>query len=57
MCETVTYKINGVESGSYHIGEYYEYAKTLENANLTALVENFWIYCRSAKAYKAETSN
>ena len=56
MCETVTYKINGVESGSYHIGEYYEYAKTLENANLTALVENFWIYCQSAKAYKASVA-
>ena len=52
MCETVTYKISGVESGSYHIGEYYEYAKTLENADLTALVENFWSYCQAARAYK-----
>ena len=56
MCDTVIYYIDGVESGSYHINSYYEYAKTLDDAELVNLVERFAKYCESAKAYKAEAT-
>ena len=57
MCDTVTYCIDGVESGSYHINSYYEYAKTLNDSELVNLVERFAKYCESAKAYKASATN
>ena len=50
MCETVTYYINGVETGTYHINSYYAFAQN--DANLKAIVEAFWSYCQSARAYK-----
>ena len=50
MCETVTYYINGVETGTYHINAYYAFAQS--DANLKAIVEAFWSYCQSARAYK-----
>ncbi|MBQ3015656.1 MAG: glycoside hydrolase N-terminal domain-containing protein, partial [Clostridia bacterium] len=52
MCETVTYYIDGVETGSFHIASYYEWAKTQNNAALVTLVERFWKYCQSARDYK-----
>lgn len=52
MCETVTYTIDGVESGSYHINSYYEWSKTQDDTKLVKLVERFWRYCQSARIYK-----
>jgi hypothetical protein len=56
MCETITYKINGTESGSYHINSYYKFVTTDEeyknDAELINLVERFAKYCESAKAYR-----
>ena len=52
MCETVTYKINGTEAGSYHIAAYHNWAKTQSNDKLITLVERFWKYCQSARDFK-----
>ena len=52
MCDTVYYRINGVEGGSYHIANYYEWAKTQNNPALVSVVERFWKYCQSARDYK-----
>ena len=52
VCETVTYTINGVESGSFHINAYYEWTKTENDTELVTLVERFAKYCESAKAYR-----
>ena len=52
MCETVTYKINGTEAGTYHISAYHNWAKTQSNNKLTTLVERFWKYCQSARDFK-----
>ena len=52
MGKTVTYTVNGVESGSYHIRSYYEFAKTQDDAKLVTLVERFARYCESAENYR-----
>ena len=52
LCETVTYTIDGVDSGSFHIGAYYEWSKTQNNENLENLVARFWKYLQSARAYR-----
>ena len=52
LCETVTYTIDGVESGNFHIGAYYEWSKTQNNENLVNLVARFWKYLQSARAYR-----
>ena len=52
LCETVTYTIDGVESGSFHINTYYEWSKTQNNENLVNLVARFWKYLQSARAYR-----
>ena len=53
MCENVDYKITGTEiTGTYNIGSYYEFAKTLNSDTLTAAVEWLWRYSMSAKAYR-----
>lgn len=52
MCETVTYTINGVEAGSYHIAAYHAWAQTQSNEKLVSLVERFWKYCQSARDYR-----
>ena len=56
MCETITYTVNGVESGSYHINSYYTFVTTdaehKDNAALINLVARFARYCESAKAYR-----
>ena len=54
MCDTITCYINGVASGTYHINAYYEFAKN--DADLKAIVEAFWTYCQSARAYKASVA-
>ena len=54
ICDTITYKINGIEAGSYHIRSYYEWAKTQGNDALVKLVSRFAKYAESAKAYRAE---
>ena len=57
LCETVTYTIGGVQSGSYHINAYRTYVSGSEytdsnKAELVALTESFWLYCQSARAYR-----
>lgn len=56
MGETITYTIDGVESGSYHINCYYTFVTTDEeykdNAELINLVARFAKYCESAAAYR-----
>ena len=52
LCETVTYTIDGVEMGSYHINAYYEWSKGQSKENLENLVARFAKYCESAAAYK-----
>lgn len=56
MCGTITYYIDGVLSGSYHVNSYYEFAKTQNNPGLVTLVERFAKYCESAEAYRAEVT-
>ena len=61
MCKTITYTIDGVESGSYHINCYYTFVKTDEahkdNAALINLVARFAKYCESAAAYRDSVVN
>ena len=52
LCETVTYTIDGVESGSFHIRAYYEWSKTQNNENLVNLTARFWKYLQSARDYR-----
>ena len=52
MCETVTYYVDGTESGSYHIASYHAWAETQNNEALVTLVERFWKYAQSARDYK-----
>ena len=52
LCETVTYTIDGVESGSFHINAYYEWSKTQNNENLVNLTARFWRYLQSARDYR-----
>ena len=52
LCETVTYTVDGVEAGSFHIRAYYEWSKTQNNDNLTNLVARFWKYLQSARVYR-----
>ena len=53
---TFTVKSNGV-TGTYNLYSYYEYAKTLNNANLTAVAEALMKYSVSAKAYRNSVIN
>ena len=52
LCETVTYTIDGVEMGSYHINAYYEWSKGQSKENLENLVARFAKYCESAAEYR-----
>jgi hypothetical protein len=56
VCETITYTINGIEAGSYHINSYYTFVTTDEayknNADLINLVARFAKYCESAADYR-----
>ena len=52
--KTITYNIDGVYAGSYHISAYHSYVKnTLTDEALTALVERLAKYLESAEAYRA----
>ena len=61
MSETISYTINGVESGSYHINCYYTFVTTdaayKDNAELINLVARFAKYCESAAAYRNSVIN
>ena len=53
MLDDVTFTVNGTEvTESYNLYAYYEYAKTLNNANLTAIVEALMKYSVSAADYR-----
>ena len=52
LCETVTYTVDGVEKGSYHINAYYEWSKTQSYEGLENLVARFAKYCESAAVYR-----
>ena len=57
LCETVTYTIDGVESGSFHINAYYTYVSGdsytgADKAELVTLTECFWRYLQSAREYR-----
>ena len=53
MLDDVTFTVKGTDvSESYNLYSYYAYAKTLGNANLTAVVEALMKYSVSAKAYR-----
>ncbi len=57
LCETVTYTIDGVESGSYHLNAYYEWSKTQNYEGLENLVLRFAKYCESAALYKNHSTS
>lgn len=55
MAESIEYTVVGTDiDGAYSIKNYYEFAKTQNDNELTTLVERLWKYAESAKAYKAE---
>ena len=54
LCETVSYTCDGEYAGRYHIGNYFEYAEKLGDGELVTLVERFWKYLQSARAYREE---
>ena len=53
---TFTVKTTGA-TGTYNLYSYYEYAKTLNNANLTAVVEALMKYSVSANNYRTSVVN
>jgi hypothetical protein len=54
MLDDVTFTVKGTDvTGTYNLYSYYEYAKTLNNANLVAVVEGLMKYSVSAKAYRS----
>ena len=54
MYEAISYTVNGVFGGSYHVLDYYEFALLEEDEALIAVVEAFRIYTESARAYKLQ---
>ena len=53
MLDDVTYAVKGTDvSESYNLYAYYNYAVTLNNANLVAIVEALMKYSASADAYR-----
>ncbi|MBE6536381.1 MAG: sialate O-acetylesterase [Ruminococcaceae bacterium] len=58
MLDDVTFTVKGTDvTESYNLYAYYDYAKTLNNANLTAIVEALMKYSVSAKAYRESVIN
>ena len=58
MLDNVSFHVNGTDVvGTYNLYSYYEYAKTLNDANLTAIVEGLMKYAMSAKAYRDSVVN
>lgn len=58
MSMDIDYSIEGTDiSGSYNIRTYYEYAKTLDDANLVSVVQRLWKYSDSAEDYRKEVTS
>ena len=54
MIDTVEVYLDGVKQGSFHINSYYDFALTQNDNALVGVVERFYVYCKSAKAYRDE---
>ncbi|MBQ2738209.1 MAG: hypothetical protein IJF38_05930, partial [Clostridia bacterium] len=54
MIGTVEVYNGSTKLGSFHINDYYDFALTQNNSALTEVVERFYMYCKSAKAYRDE---
>lgn len=52
MIQTVELYQGEQKLGGFHINSYYEFAKTQNDEKLVDVVERFYIYCKSAKAYR-----
>ena len=54
MIGTVEVYNGSTKLGSFHINDYYDFALTQNNSALVEVVERFYMYCKSAKAYRDE---
>ncbi len=54
MIETIDVYEGEAKLGSFHINSYYDFAKAGSDTALADLVEKFYTYCISAKAYRDE---
>ena len=54
MIGTVEVYNGSTKLGSFHINDYYDFALEQNNSALTEVVERFYEYCKSAKAYRDE---
>ena len=54
MIDTIDIYMGGEKIGCFHINSYYDFALTQNNDALVDVVERFYEYCRSAKAYRDE---
>ncbi|MBQ8290554.1 MAG: hypothetical protein IJY01_06780 [Clostridia bacterium] len=54
MIGTVEVYNGSTKLGSFHINDYYDFALTQNNSALIEVVERFYMYCKSAKAYRDE---
>ncbi|MBQ2737694.1 MAG: metallophosphoesterase [Clostridia bacterium] len=54
MIGTVEVYNGSTKLGSFHINDYYDFALTQNNSALVDVVERFYMYCKSAKAYRDE---
>jgi len=54
MIGTVEVYNGSAKLGSFHINDYYDFALTQNNSALVDVVERFYMYCKSAGAYRDE---
>ena len=54
MIGTVEVYNGSTKLGSFHINDYHDFALTQNNSALVDVVERFYMYCKSAKAYRDE---
>ena len=54
MIGTVEVYNGSTKLGSFHINDYHAFALTQNNSALVEVVERFYMYCKSAKAYRDE---
>ena len=54
MIGTVEVYNGSTKLGSFHINDYYDFALTQNSPTLVEVVERFYMYCKSAKAYRDE---
>ncbi|MBQ8290018.1 MAG: hypothetical protein IJY01_04020 [Clostridia bacterium] len=54
MIGTVEVYNDGVSLGSFHMNDYHAFALTQNNSALVEVVERFYMYCKSAGAYRDE---